>query len=466
MTRLGAYGKGAFTRVREEVTAIDLQVTGVIPNDLDGRYLRNGPNPVGVEHAQFHYYLGAGMIHGVRLRSGRAEWYRNRWVRQSAVSSALKEKPPAYLVLGGMDGASNTNVIGHGGRILSLVEGGTLPFEVGGDLNTIGAHDFDGGLRSGISAHPKLDPSTGDLHTLGYFAGSQVADYNVISAAGQVVRSEPIDLPNRPMMHDFALTPRYIVVLDLPAVFSPLAAATRDPFPFRWNAKSKARLGLMPRDGAAKNITWFEIEPVWIYHTVNAFDLPNGVVMDVITHPSMFAKGRGLIEGHGMPSLERFTIDLVKGRVERARLDATPQEFPRIDERRVGLPHRFVYTASAPDLVQSWSAGPEDFAQLDDSRFDNIVYKHDLDQARSTGRRFGRDAAVGEAIFVPRREGTTVEDDGYLLCYVHDPDRGSSDLVILSAQDFEGPELARVHIPVRVPLGLHGSWIPAGVGDE
>lgn len=460
MARQSLYSRGAFAPAREEVTAFNLPVTGKIPADLDGRYLRNGPNPVGIEHPRAHYFLGAGMIHGVRIVDGNAEWYRNRWVRQAPVSRALGEERRAYTVLGGMDGSSNTSVIGHAGRVLSLVEGGTLPFELGEELETIGPHDFQGGLRGGMSAHPKVDPYTGELHTVGYFAGSPTVDYHVISTDGRIVRSQAIELPHCPMMHDFALTKNYVVLFDLPAAFSRMAAVSGDSFPFRWNAGAQSRLGLMPRSGQASQIVWFEIEPVWIYHTVNAFDVADGVVLDVVTHPSMFAGPRGSIEGHGTPSLERFNISKATGSVRRQRLDDTPQEFPRINERRLGEPHRFAYTASSAALVDSWRPGPRDLDDLDDADFGNVLFKHDTQQSRTAVRTFGPDAAVGEAVFVPRADGSSDEDDGYLMCYVHDPDRGATDLVILSAADFAGDELARIHLPVRVPLGLHGAWVP------
>ncbi|WP_295842114.1 carotenoid oxygenase family protein [uncultured Microbacterium sp.] len=459
MARPSPYRRGHFAPVREEVTAFDLPVTGTIPEDLDGRYLRNGPNPLGIEHPRFHYYLGAGMIHGVRLAGGRAEWYRNRWVRQAPVSRALREPRRTYGVLGGMDAASNINVIGYAGKVLSLAEGGTLPFELSNELDTIGPCDFGGGLRGAMSAHPKIDPMTGDLHSIGYFAGSPTADYTVVSATGGVVRSESIDLPHAPMMHDFALTPSYLVIMDLPVLFDVLAALAGDPFPFRWNPRAVARLGLLRRVGAHEQPRWFEIEPVWIYHTVNAHDTSSGVVVDVVTHPSMFRGRASDIGGQGTPSLERFAIDTRTGSVARRLLDDRPQEFPRVDDRVLGRVHRFAYTASAAAFVDAWR--PRELDTMADGEFDNVLYKHDLLGGRTQRRSFARDAAVGEAIFVPRRGGTDAEDDGYLLSYVHAPERGASDLVILAADDFEGEELARVHLPSRVPLGLHGNWIPA-----
>ncbi|KLD29564.1 carotenoid oxygenase, partial [Xanthomonas perforans] len=99
--------------------------------------------------------------------------------------------------------------------------------------------------------------------------------------------------------------------------------------------------------GSHEQPTWFEIEPVWIYHTVNAHDTSSGVVLDVVTHPSMFQGRASDISGQGTPSLERLTIDTRAGHVVRQVLDDRPQEFPRVDDRVLGRTHRFAYTASA-----------------------------------------------------------------------------------------------------------------------
>src|ERR1700735_3694043 len=111
--------EGSFAPVTEEITAFDLPVTGQVPAALTGRYLRNGPNPMGLDDPDYHWFLGSGMVHGVRLRDGRAEWYRNRWVRSKAVSAAPHEPWPAGPVHEGMDFAANTHIIWHGGRTLA-----------------------------------------------------------------------------------------------------------------------------------------------------------------------------------------------------------------------------------------------------------------------------------------------------------------------------------------------------------
>src|SRR5438552_1871880 len=140
------YLEGNFAPVTQELTAEDLPVTGAVPEQLTGRYLRNGPNPVEpVDPATYHWFTGTGMVHGVRLEGGRARWYRNRVVR-------------------GDDFGPNTNVVGHAGRTWAIVEAGARPVELTYDLDSIGSSDLDGTLPRGFTAHPKRDPATGDLH--------------------------------------------------------------------------------------------------------------------------------------------------------------------------------------------------------------------------------------------------------------------------------------------------------------
>src|SRR5580698_2472127 len=136
-------------------------VTGEITAELNGRYLRNGPNPLGLDDPSYHWFIGAGMVHGVRLRDGRAEWYRNRWVRSKAVAKALGETWPAGPIHS-TDFAANTHIIAHAGRTLATVESGPLPYELSEELNTLGSCDFAGTLPGGFAAHTKADRRTGE----------------------------------------------------------------------------------------------------------------------------------------------------------------------------------------------------------------------------------------------------------------------------------------------------------------
>ena len=205
--------QGPFAPVEEEITAFDLPVTGALPAALNGRYLRNGPNPLGLDDPAYrfregHWFLGPGMVHGVRLRDGRAEWYRNRWVRSQQLAEAMDEKWPGGPVRNDMDFAANTHIIAHAGRYLATVEAGPLPYELSGELDTVGPYDFSGTLPGGFAAHTKLDHATGELHAIAYFWAWDHVQHVIIGADGTVSRTTDIPVADGPMMHDFALTRR------------------------------------------------------------------------------------------------------------------------------------------------------------------------------------------------------------------------------------------------------------------
>lgn len=439
--------EGAFAPAREEVTAFNLPVTGRIPNELNGRYLRNGPNVLGLEDPRAHHWmLGEGMVHGVRLRNGRAEWYRNRWVRSSGVAAKLSERYPWPVPA--EDFAPNTHVISHHGRILALQESGPTPYELDGELNTLGPYNFGGSLTGSYTAHTKFDEKADELHAVTYHPTWDHVRHLVVDRTGRVVRTTRIAVADNPMMHDFALTERYVVVFDVPVTFDPQPGKV---VPYKWNANHPARVGVMKREGGP--VRWFGVDPVFYSHTLNAYEQGSSVVVDLTTLPAPFdvAGKQGGPSASGSPVLERWTIDLARGRVRRRVLDDRPQEFPRVNESLVSRRHRYGYSASPGDLFDVYLDKPA-------NSFRNSLIKHDLRTGRSDVHQFGRNAAASEAVFVPSARGRA-EDDGYALAYVNNPERNASDLVILSAQDFTAKPLARIHLPRPVPLGFHGSWV-------
>ena len=445
---------GSFAPVKEEITASDLPVTGQVPAELSGRYLRNGPNPLGLDDPNYHWFVGAGMVHGVRLRDGRAEWYRNRWVRSKAVAAALGEQWPGGPVHENLDFAANTHVIAHGGRTLATVEAGALPYELSYELGTIGPCDFGGTLPGGFAAHTRLDHRTGDLHAIAYFWAWDHVQHVVVNAAGTVTRTTDIAVPDGPMMHDFALTGRYVVLLDLPVTFSLDAVSAGKEMPYVWNPEHQARVGLLPRDGSPA-VQWIEIAPCWVFHCLNAYDNDDGqVVLDLCQYDPSFDVST-LWSAHGPVTLDRWVIDPAAGTVTQQRLDDRWQEFPRVDDRVVSRAHRYGYSAVIGQVARAVTAAG-DFA---DDAFANAILKHDLDHGTVQAHEFGRDATVGEAVFAPASPDAA-EDDGYVLAFAHNPERGAANLVILAAQDFTAEPVARIHLPARIPLGFHGSWIP------
>ena len=475
------YLEGAFAPVREEVTLTDLDVTGRLPEHLDGRYLRIGPNPIFDPGSDYHWFLGDGMVHGLRLRDGKAQWYRNRYVRSRAVAKALGEPPRKGHLHAGMDISANTNVIGHAGRTLALIEAGPSPYELTDELDTVGPCDFDGTLHGGYTAHPITDPATGELHAVSYFWGwGNRVRYTVLDTAGKVRRSVDVEVHGSPMMHSFSLTENYVILYDLPAVFDKRVAAKTAPLlvrpmarlslnavigrnpipewlatamargpasrrfrtsslPYRWDDTYPARIGLLPREGGSKDVRWFDVEPCYVFHPLNAYEDGETVVLDLVRHPRMFdTVTTGPNEGP--PAMERWTVDLVAGKVREERLDDQPQEFPRMDERLTGRRHRYGYAVGIHSASNS-----------------EAVIKHDVVAGSSQVRSFAAGHSVGEFVFVPNAPGSA-EDDGVLLGFVQDAANSRTDLVVLDAQTLA--DVAAVHLPVRVPAGFHGNWVP------
>ena len=443
------YIEGMYAPVTEELTVFDLPVTGQLPPELDGRYLRNGPNPAGlVDPARHHWFVGDGMVHGLRLRDGRAEWYRNRWIRSRAAVASLGGTPaPGEHPNWGS--WANTNVIAHAGTTLALIEGGGRPAELTDELDTVRFSDFDGTLAHGFAAHPKRDPSTGHLHTASYWAmRPNLIDYTVVGVDGRVLHQVDIPVPGNPMTHDCSITETAMVIYDLPCTLSVPAALDRWPFPYRWNSDYQARLGVLPLAGAASEVQWFEIEPCYVFHPINAFDDGSRVVIDVVRHERMFATDF-FGPNEGPPAVWRYVLDRATGTATETPLDDRPVEFPRVDERIVGRRHRY-----------SWAV------ELTMSNTGDVIWpgvglaRHDANTGTTEVRSWGPGRTVGEAVFVPRSPDAA-EDDGWYLVLVHDAATDRSALDVIAGQDWLGEPVATVHLPARIPLGFHGNWAPS-----
>ena len=433
-TELPFHLQGNFAPVEEEVTAFDLTVEGSVPPELRGLYLRNGPNP---REATNHWFVGEGMIHGVRLEEGRAAWFRNRWVRTRTFTDGASFIDEEGTV-DRSTGVANTNVIGHAGRIFALVET-SFPTELSHELDTLAAHDFDGRLTSAMTAHPRVCPTTGEMHFFGYGFAPPFLTYHRVDSGGKLVQSEVIEVPGPTMIHDFVITDSHVVFMDLPVVFSPeLLAEGR--MPYGWSDDYGARLGVMPRGGTAADVRWSEIEPCYVFHPFNAFEQDGVLVVDVARYPELWREGP---ETFAAATLHRWSLDLSSGVVTEQALDDRPIEFPRVDERLCGLAHRFGYAvANASGLGED----PSD------------LVKYDFRSGTRETHAFGAGRSPGEGVFVPASPGSG-EDEGWVLSYVYDAARNGSNLVILDASRFEADPVATIQLPQRVPFGFHGNWI-------
>ncbi|MET3840412.1 carotenoid oxygenase family protein [Bradyrhizobium sp. OAE829] len=428
--------RGNLAPVAEEVTAFDLPVEGAIPPVLRGLYARNGANPR--QGHSGHWFFGDGMLHGVSLRNGRAEWYRNCWIRTPQYDGA-ERNPGAFDV---RSSTANTNVISHAGRIMALVEN-ALPMIMNRELGTVGFHDYDGKLNTPFTAHPKVCPMSGELHFFGYGFRPPFLTYHVADAAGTLVRSIEIPVRASTMVHDFALTSGHVVFMDLPVVFD-LPTAQRGTMPFAWSDSYGARLGILPRGAGLESLRWVEIEPGYVFHVANAFEEADGtIVVDVAWYNELWRGGPSATH-FDKATLKRWRIPPGASKAQEQQLDDRSIEFPRIDDRLAGLRHNIVYSVdSGTDLASE--------------RY-TTVRKYELTSGSSTAHDFGT-GLPSEFTYIPS-EGARGEDHGWLIGFVYDRTRSTSDLMILDAQKIEGKPVARIQLPRRVPQGFHGNWIP------
>jgi carotenoid cleavage dioxygenase len=451
--------QGNYGPVKEEVTADDLKVIGKLPAEMDGMFVRTGPNPQFPPRGRYHWFDGDGMLHGVRVRDGKAS-YRNRYVQTAGWKAEKKAgkalwggllDPPDFSapLLDGLPfkNTANTALVWHHGKLLALWEAGA-PHVVGiPGLDTLGRENFGGKLKHPFTAHPKVDPATGELIFFGYTPLAALVYYGVADARGVVVHATTVKVPRPVMMHDCAVSAKHTVLLDLPVTFDPTAAAKGKPV-LAYDAGHGARLGVLPRRGKGEEVRWFEVKPCYVFHTLNAYDDGDEVVVlgcrlpklpDVIAGSSEKADAKTLWADSGV--LYRWRLDLKTGKVAEGPVDDAPSDFPRVNEALAGRATRFGYAAEF---------GGELFGGL---------LKYDLDRGKSERHAHGRGRTGGEGVFVPRPDGKG-EDDGWLVTYVHDGGSGTSEMVVIDARDFAAAPVAQVVLPQRVPYGFHGTWVP------
>ncbi len=461
------YLNGAYRPVDDELDVATLEVTGAIPPQLHGSFLRNGPNPRFAPSGEYHLFDGDGMIHEVAFEGGRAR-YRNRWIRSRGLEA---EESAGHALYGGMANASfpgpelvgdagamknvaNTHVMRHAGQILCLWEAGA-PTVIDDSLATLGTTDFGGRLRGPVTAHPKIDPITGEMFAFGYSAIPPYLRYHVIDADGTLRRTVDIDLPAPVMMHDFAITERHAIFLDAPAVFDLSGFASGEPM-ISWQPDRGTRIGVMSRDGDGSDLRWIEIDNCYVFHFLNAYDEGERVIVDACRLPRMDI---GLDRSTGVSDdppatgyLTRFTVDLTTGRVGHEQLGELPSEFPRIDDRVNGRPHRYGYVAG-------FAGGtPDPSVPGADGLFDSIT-AHDLVAATVSRYEAGHGRSVGEPVMAPDPD-SSAEGDGWILSYRYDRATDRSDLLVLDATSLADGPVAEIHLPRRVPFGFHGSWLP------
>jgi carotenoid cleavage dioxygenase-like enzyme len=425
-----------------ECDAPFLKVTGELPRELNGTLYRNGPNPQ-FEVSGAHWFVGDGMLHAFHLENGRAS-YRNRWVRtpkwqaEHDAGRALfggfgRKLPDAPASTPADGGVANTNIIFHAGRLLALEEG-HLPTEIEpGTLKRTGYCDYNGAIAGPFTAHPKIDPKTGELVFFGYNAAGPLTpalSFGSVNTSGVVTRFDRFEAPYASMVHDFIVTENHLLFPILPITGS-MERAMRGKPPYAWEPEKGAYVGVMKRNGSAKDITWFRAENCYVFHVMNAWE----------------EGGRIIAESRARHC--RWTFDLAGNtdRFTQTYLDDLTGEFPRIDDRRAGFAsHHGWYACANPDLPM--------FGALS-----GIVH------VDGKGKRLGNyllpaGDTISEPVFV-ERGSEAAEGDGWLLAVVWRARENRSDLAVFNAQDIEAGPVTLVYLGHRVPDGFHGNWVGA-----
>jgi carotenoid cleavage dioxygenase-like enzyme len=459
--------QGAFAPIDQEYTHTSLPIQGEVPRDLNGSFYRNGPNTQFAPRGDYHLFAGDGMTHAFHIDDG-AVGYRNRWIETAKFKlekdlgrSVIDPMNPfnceeEYIefVLTDKDGLANTACVWHGNKML-IMEEGHRPFEVDPiTLDSLGSYDFGGKLTTAMTAHPKIDPKTGEMIFFAYMASgpfeSDVAVHKV-DRNGVLTESHTITTPYPAMVHDFVVTENYILLPIFPLTGS-LDRAMQGQAPFVWEPEKGASIGILPRHGGtAADVRWVECDPFFVFHFMNGFDKDGQISVDAcqFDHAPLFQTADGKDTGDVEAVLSRWSIDMNSDspKVKSTAIDDVKSEFPIVDPRFAMHDYRW-----------GWHLTPG----AGEGEMYNCVARYDHHYGTSEKYSFGdrADTFSSEAIFVPKSDDAA-EGEGYLLAVVTDMPSQKSALNILDAQNIGAGPLAVAQLEHRVPLGFHGGWRPA-----
>ncbi|KAI3744003.1 hypothetical protein L1987_57075 [Smallanthus sonchifolius] len=458
-----------FAPVDETPPCQDLSLIGHLPECLNGEFVRVGPNPKFPPLAGYHWFDGDGTSRLVQeeyfggpkfIKIGDLKGpFGLLMVLMEKIRSKLKVLDLSYG-----NGTGNTSLIYHNGKLLVLSEG-DKPYAVkvleDGDLQTLGLMDYDKRLSHAFTAHPRIDPVTGEMFAFGYSRTPPYVMYRVISKDGVMNDPVQITIPESIMMHDFAITENYAVFMDLPMYFRPKEMMKGKKFSYIFDATKKARFGILPRYADNElQIKWFELPTCFIFHNANAWEEGDEVVLVTcrLQNPNLDMVGGGVEErfDNFTSELYEMRFNMQTGVASQKKLSESAIDFPRINEFYTGRKQRYVYATrldsigKANGIVKFDLHAEPEIGKTKVEIGGNIQGIYELERGR-----FG-----SEAIFVPSQPGVdTEEDDGYLIFFTHDENTGKSSVTVIDAKTMSPDPVAVVPLPNRVPYGFHAFFV-------
>ncbi|GLS99770.1 carotenoid cleavage dioxygenase [Sphingobium jiangsuense] len=451
------YLSGIFEPVFDEITATDLDSDRPIPADIDGIYLRNGHNPLfRPQSGRYHWFDGDSMVHAVAFENGRAT-YRNRLVLTAGLLAEMEKGKGLFPSLRdgfaaeeGLKNNSGTDIVLHNGEIKTMFSRCGQPYRLDPyTLTTLGPDSFGGAWTKGVSAHSKTDERTGEFIFFNYsFNTAPYMEYGVVSPDNRLLTVTEIELPGARLPHDSWITEQYTVLHDLPLFWDPqLIEQGKKKLSF--DRSMRTRFGVIPRYGKGDEIRWFEFEPTYMLHTVNAWEEGDEIVaygfsLEVPVPevpegtPSVKVQNYFLSFLYQKPRLTEYRMNLKTGASSERFVDDTMAEMPCINNRFMGIKSRYAYNTLVSQTplfvmsgIQKWDF--EKMAEVD---------RYELPEGRY----------MGQPVFAPKGDATG-EDEGYLIAFVSGADK--SEVYIWDAQAIGAGPVSIVLLPQRVPGGSH-----------
>jgi carotenoid cleavage dioxygenase-like enzyme len=454
-------------------------IDGAVPPDIDGSFYRVHPDPQFPPlHGGDIWFNGDGMVTRFTFKDGNVrlqqKWVRTpKFLRERAAGHALfgayrNPLTDSEEVKGEIRGTANTNVIAFGGQLLALKEDSPPVLMDPETLETIEpVYTFNGQLISEtFTAHPKIDPRTGNMLAFSYAAkGLLTRDmvFYEITPAHEVIKAIEFEIPYYCMMHDWGITADYVVFHVVPITSDWERLAARLPH-FGFDKRKPVHLGVLPRDGTASDIRWFSTGNCFASHVVNAHNEGTTIHFDTpMAEGNMFPffpdfEGAPFEPGKALSRVTRWTVDLLgnSDEIKMERKTEVVGEFPRIDDRYAGMKYRYGWLLSQDLSKRVDLPGGRSAAGM----MMNTIARVDLETGESDTWWVGPVSSMQEPCFIPR-PGGTAEGDGYLVLLQNGLADLSSRLLLFSAMRLSDGPIATIGIPFRIRPGLHGNWAAA-----